>query len=95
MNNNRNERICTTVGYVSGLLGITVSDVNDMLGLICTILCIVSMVLTLIIKIVGYLKNDGKLDKNEIKDISNDINKINDKIKDIKEKGKEEDNKHE
>ena len=93
--NNMHERIYTTVGYISGLVGITVSDVNNMLGLICTILCIVSMVLTLIIKIVGYIKDDGKLDKNEIKDISNDINKISDKIKDIKEKGKEEDNKHE
>lgn len=92
--NNSSERICTTVGYVSGLLGVTVSDVNNMLGLICTILCIVSMALTLIIKIVGYIKNDGKLDEKEMKDISNDINKISDKINDIKEKGKEEE-KHE
>lgn len=65
--------ILSTIG--TGL-GISLIELQNILGLIVTVINLFILVLSIVLKLVRYIKNDGKLDEEEIKDLENDIKKV-------------------
>ena len=65
--------ILSTIG--TGL-GISIIELQNILGLIVTVINLFILVLSIVLKLVRYVKNDGKLDEEEIKDLENDIKKV-------------------
>ena len=78
MNDYNANIILSTIG--TGL-GISIIELQNLLGLILTAINLFILVLSLVLKLIKYIKNDGKLDKEEIEDLSKDITDIKDKIK--------------
>ena len=83
------------ITYISGAFGlvITTQDIESIAGLICTILCITSMVVTMVINIINKFKNaksDGVITKEEKNEIIKEITDTTDKIKDLTNKDKKE-----
>lgn len=83
------------ITYISGAFGlvITTQDIESIAGLICTILCITSMIVTMIINIINKFKNaksDGVITKEEKDEIIKEITDTTDKIKDLTNKDKKE-----
>lgn len=83
------------ITYISGAFGlvITTQDIESIAGLICTILCITSMLVTMIINIINKFKNatsDGVITKEEKDEIIKEITDTTDKIKDLTNKDKKE-----
>ena len=68
--------ILSTIG--TGL-GISIIELQNILGLILTAINLFILVLSLVLKLIKYIKNDGKLDKDEIEELSKDITDIKDK----------------
>lgn len=65
--------ILSTIG--TGL-GISIIELQNILGLIVTVINLFILVLSIVLKLIRYIKNDGKLDEEEIKDLENDIKKV-------------------
>ena len=65
--------ILSTIG--TGL-GISIIELQNILGLILTAINLFILLLSLILKLIKYIKNDGKLDKEEIDDLTKDIENI-------------------
>ena len=65
--------ILSTIG--TGL-GISIIELQNILGLILTSINLFILVLSIVLKLIRYIKNDGKLDEEEIKDLENDIKKV-------------------
>ena len=61
-------------------LGISIIELQNILGLILTAINLFILVLSLILKLIKYIKNDGKLDNEEISDLLDDVNDIKDSI---------------
>lgn len=61
-------------------LGLSVTDVQNVLGLIITVINLAILLVSLGLKFYKYIKNDGKLDKSEIEDLSKDIKDIQETI---------------
>lgn len=83
------------ITYISGAFGlvITTQDIESVAGLICTILCITSMIVTMVINIINKFKNaksDGVITKEEKDEIIKEITDTTDKIKDLTNKDKKE-----
>lgn len=76
MNDYNANIILSTIG--TGL-GISIIELQNILGLILTAINLFILVLSLVLKLIKYIKNDGKLDKEEIEDLSKDITDIKDK----------------
>ena len=70
--------ILSTIG--TGL-GISIIELQNILGLILTAINLFILLLSLILKLIKYIKNDGKLDNEEIDDLTKDIEHINNNIK--------------
>ena len=70
--------ILSTIG--TGL-GISIIELQNILGLILTAINLFILLLSLILKLIKYIKNDGKLDKEELSDLTKDIENINKTIK--------------
>ena len=70
--------ILSTIG--TGL-GISIIELQNILGLILTAINLFILVLSLVLKLIKYIKNDGKLDKEELSDLTKDIENINKTIK--------------
>lgn len=73
--------------YFSLILGISISEVETILSIICLLFSISMALLTIILKLKTYLQ-DGKLDKEELEDLTGDIKKIQDKIEEGKRNGR-------
>ena len=71
--------ILSTIG--TGL-GISIIELQNLLGLILTAINLFILVLSLILKLIKYIKNDGKLDNEEISDLLDDVKDIKEKIDD-------------
>lgn len=71
--------ILSTIG--TGL-GISIIELQNLLGLILTAINLFILVISLILKLIKYIKNDGKLDKEEISDLLDDVKDIKEKIDD-------------
>ena len=94
---NTAKKIISIVCYLSGTLGLTITqDVSDILGIILTAVSIVSMLVCLIINLISRIKKakeDGKVTDKELKEILGEIDKakkeINNELKrnDQDEKG--------
>ena len=69
--------ILSTIG--TGL-GISIIELQNILGLILTAINLFILVLSLILKLIKYIKNDGKLDNEEISDLLDDVKDIKDSI---------------
>ena len=69
--------ILSTIG--TGL-GISIIELQNILGLILTAINLFILVLSLILKLIRYIRNDGKLDKEEISDLLDDVKDIKDSI---------------
>ena len=78
MNDYNTNIILSTIG--TGL-GISIIELQNLLGLILTAINLFILVLSLILKLIKYIKNDGKLDDDEIEDLQKDVEDIKDKIK--------------
>ena len=77
MNDYNANIILSTIG--TGL-GISLIELQNLLGLMLTAINLFILVLSLVLKLIKYIKNDGKLDKEEIEDLSKDITDIKDKF---------------
>ena len=76
MNDYNANIILSTIG--TGL-GISIIELQNLLGLILTAINLFILVLSLVLKQIKYIRNDGKLDKDEIEDLSKDTPDIKDK----------------
>lgn len=65
--------ILSTIG--TGL-GISIIELQNILGLIVTVINLFILILSIVLKLIRYIRNDGKLDEEEIKDLENDIKKV-------------------
>lgn len=83
MNNNYNANII--LSSMGTVLGVSIVDISNFLGLLITLINLGILVVTLILKLVKYIKNDGHLDKEEISDLLQDTKQISENIKEIKE----------
>ena len=70
--------ILSTIG--TGL-GISIIELQNILGLIVTVINLFILVLSVVLKLVRYIKNDGKLDEEELSDLTKDIEHIHNNIK--------------
>ena len=95
----KNTNLIHMLDYITifaSMLGLTISveDVSSWLGLACTIICLVSGLVTLVLRVIAlfkkYTSDDSKggkeLTDDELKDIANTIT---DGIEDITKKSKE------
>ena len=95
----KNTNLIHILDYITifaSMLGLTISveDVSSWLGLACTIICLVSGLVTLVLRVIAlfkkYTSDDSKggkeLTDDELKDIANTIT---DGIEDITKKSKE------
>ena len=80
--------ILSTIG--TGL-GISIIELQNILGLILTAINLFILVLSLILKLVKYIKNDGKLDKEEISDLLSDAKDIKKEIDSIEKEHEHKD----
>lgn len=69
--------ILSTIG--TGL-GISIIELQNLLGLILTAINLFILIVTLVLKFIRYIKNDGKLDDEEIDDLFKDLNDIQETI---------------
>lgn len=69
--------ILSTIGTA---LGISIIELQNILGLILTVINLFILVVSLVLKLIRYIKNDGKLDKEEISDLLDDVEDIKDSI---------------
>lgn len=69
--------VLSTVGTA---LGVSIIDIQNVLGLILTITNIIILFVSLGLKIYKYIKNDGKLDKDEVSDLLEDVKDIKESI---------------
>lgn len=65
---------------------ISLVDFKTILDIILISLSIVNILVIIVIKVVRYYKNDGKIDKEELEDITQDVDKLKNKIKEGEEK---------
>ena len=79
--------ILSTIG--TGL-GISIIELQNLLGLILTAINLFILVLSLVLKLIKYIKNDGKLDKEEISDLLSDTKEIKKEIDSMEKKHKDE-----
>ena len=66
---------------ISSGIGVSLIDIQNILSIILLTFNVLWLILKVILKIVRYYKNDGKLDAEEISDIESDISDINDKVR--------------
>ena len=78
MNDYNANIILSTIG--TGL-GISIIELQNILGLILTAINLFILILSLVLKLIKYIRNDGKLDNKEIEDLSKDITDMKDKFK--------------
>lgn len=78
--------ILSTIG--TGL-GISIIELQNILGLILTAINLFILLLSLILKLIKYIKNDGKLDKEEIDDLLSDAKDIKKEIDSIEKEHKD------
>ena len=73
---------------IMSTLGIAVSlaDFKTILDIILIIISILNVLIIITIKVVRYLKNDGKLSESEQKDLVNDIHTLQNSINQFEEK---------
>lgn len=84
---NTKELFSSLIAYVSGILGLsyTIQDIKNIASIVCTVLCIMSMLFTFGITVLNKIKKakeDGVISKEEVKDITDTIKDGMDKIKD-------------
>ena len=79
--------ILSTIG--TGL-GISIIELQNILGLILTAINLFILVLSLVLKLIKYIKNDGKLDKEEISDLLSDTKEIQKEIDSMEKEHKDE-----
>lgn len=90
---NTKELFSSLIAYVSGILGLsyTIQDIKNIASIVCTVLCIMSMLFTFGITVLNKIKKakeDGVISKEEAKDITDTIKDGIGKIKDeIENKG--------
>ena len=70
-------------------IGIDLMQVQQILGLIITIINLLVLIFTLGCKIYKYLKNDGKIDIDEAKDLLNDVTEIKKEIDSVEKEHKD------
>lgn len=76
----------SSVGIV---LGIDIATTNDILGLVLIILNIVVLVVSMTIKIIAWVKKvreDNKIDDNELKELIDIVDDTGNKIDDLRNK---------
>ena len=78
--------ILSTIG--TGL-GISLVELHNILGLTLTAINLFILVLSLVLKLIKYIKNDGKLDKEEISDLLSDAKDIKKEIDSIEKEHKD------
>lgn len=79
MNDYNANIILSTIG--TGL-GISIIELQNLLGLILTAINLFILILSLVLKLIKYIRNDGKLDNEEISDLLDDVKDIKEKIDD-------------
>ena len=78
--------ILSTIG--TGL-GISIIELQNILGLILTAINLFILILSLVLKLIKYIKNDGKLDKEEISVLISDAKDIKKEIDSIEKEHKD------
>lgn len=71
--------IVEDVTIASGI-GLSLMDIQRILSIVLLAFNIIWIITKIIIKLIKYYRNDGKIDKEEAEDILNDISTLNDEI---------------
>ena len=84
---NTKDLFSSLIAYVSGILGLsyTIQDIKNIASIVCTVLCIMSMLFTFGINVLNKIKKakeDGVISKEEIEDIKDTVKDGIGKIKD-------------
>lgn len=78
--------------FISSIIGTySLENFNTIIDTILLIISILNISIVLIFKICRYLKNDGKIDKEEAKDIKKDLIEIADNVKKLNKEGENND----
>lgn len=77
---NRTSEVVEDLAISSGI-GVSLVDIQSILSIILLTFNVLWLIFKVIMKIVRYYKNDGKLDEKEMSDIDSDISGINDKVR--------------
>lgn len=75
---------------IGTFLGISIVDVTNFLGLLITIINLGILVISLILKVIKYIKNDGKLDTEEVSDLVQDCTEVKKVLDSIEQEHKDE-----
>lgn len=74
-------KICTALDISQwALIGISLTNVKDVLNIILLVVSIGVGILSILLKLKQYTK-DGKLDKEELEDINKDVDDLKNKLK--------------
>ena len=78
----------------SNMLAVSIADVESILSIISIAVTIVFSLTLIVLKVIGYFKNDGKFTQDEIDDLKKDIEDVKDTLQNVtpKEDKKEEQN---
>lgn len=68
-----------SIQYITCILGVSMANMEEILSMALLVLSIVLALINIILKLVNALK-DGKLDKDEIKEITQDVEDLKDNI---------------
>lgn len=71
--------IVEDVTIASGI-GLSLMDIQRILSIVLLAFNIIWIITKVIIKLIKYYRNDGKIDKEEAEDILNDLSTLNDEI---------------
>lgn len=85
MLSNFKDTLSSVITYTTGALGLaySVQDIEGIASIVCTVICIASMIITFIINLINKIKSakvDGVITKEEMDDIKKTIQ---DGVKDI------------
>ena len=75
----KTSEIVEDVTIASGI-GLSLMDIQRILSIVLLAFNIIWIITKIIIKLIKYYRNDGKIDKEEAEDILNDISTLNDEI---------------
>ena len=75
----KTSEIVEDIAIASGI-SLSLIDIQRILSIVLLAFNIIWIITKILIKVIKYYRNDGKIDKAEAEDIMNDISSLNDEI---------------
>lgn len=78
--NNKASEIVEDIAIASGI-SLSLIDIQRILSIVLLVFNIIWIITKILIKVIKYYRNDGKIDKEEAEDILNDISSLDNEIR--------------